>query len=404
MTRGVAAWDAEQVEERRIQLTRASSIQVRPVRWLWAHRLALGTLALIGGREGIGKSIVAYTLAALLTRGRLEGEYLGKPRAVIVAATEDSWEHTIVPRLMAAGADLTRVYRVDVATADLVDTSVSLPRDLPGLEQAVLDVEAAMILLDPLLSRLDVTLDSHKDAEVRLALEPLVSLADRTAATVVGLIHVNKSTSADPLTTLMASRAFAAVARSVLFVMADPDDEQTRLLGLAKNNLGRMDLPTLAFQITGEKVADTPEGEVWTGRLDWTGETTRTIRDALETASATSGDRTATSEAAEWLHDYLVTTGGTAASSDIKAAGKQSGHSIDALKRARKGLSITSESRGFPRQTHWSLPQLEHSRGISGGDTPTALTTLTESQSVQSARSVQSGGLSSNAPTDWRPV
>ena len=80
-------------------------------------------------------------------------------------------------------------------------------------------------------------------------------------------------------------------------------------------------------------MADTPEGEVWTGRLDWTGETSRTIRDALETASATSGDCTATSEAADWLHDYLMTEGGAAASAAIKAAGGQSGHSIDALKR-----------------------------------------------------------------------
>ena len=367
----------EEPVEREIKLTRASAIRVRPVRWFWTNWIALGTLVLMAGREGIGKSICAYTLAALSTRGRMEGVYLGTPKAVIVAATEDSWEHTIVPRLMAAGANLDLVYRVEVTSADLLDTTLSLPIDLAGLEQAVADVHAALILLDPLLSRLDASLDSHKDAEVRRALEPLVSLADRTGAAVLGLIHVNKSTSQDPLNAVMGSRAFAAVARSVLFVMADPDEEQTRLLGLAKNNLGRMDLPTLAFQITGEKVADTPEGEVWTGRLDWTGETSRTIRDALETASATSGDRTATSEAAEWLHDYLVTQGGTAASAAIKAAGGKSGHSIDALKRARKGLGITCESRGFPRQTHWSLPpQSEHSRGRH----TTALTTLTDVQ------------------------
>ena len=41
-----------------------------------------------------------------MTRGTLQGACQGNPRAVIVAATEDSWEHTIVPRLMAAGADL----------------------------------------------------------------------------------------------------------------------------------------------------------------------------------------------------------------------------------------------------------------------------------------------------------
>ena len=60
--------------------------------------------------------------------------YRGEPRQVIVAATEDSWEHTIVPRLMAAGADLDKVLRIDVTTADGVETSLVLPRDMTGLE------------------------------------------------------------------------------------------------------------------------------------------------------------------------------------------------------------------------------------------------------------------------------
>ena len=74
-----------------VRLTPASSIKVRPVRWLWEGRLALGTLALLGGREGIGKTTVAYTIAADVTRGRLLGAYFGRPKAVIVAATEDAW-------------------------------------------------------------------------------------------------------------------------------------------------------------------------------------------------------------------------------------------------------------------------------------------------------------------------
>ena len=78
--------------------------------------------------------------------------------------------------------------------------------------------------LDPLISRLDAGLDTHKDAEVRQAHEPIVALAERTGVHITGLIHVNKSGTADPLTALMGSRAFAAVARAVLFVMEDPDE------------------------------------------------------------------------------------------------------------------------------------------------------------------------------------
>ncbi len=109
---------------------------MRPVHWLWEQRIALGTLALLGGREGIGKSTVGYTLAADVTPDACRA-YAGQPKSVIIAATEDSWEHTIVPRLIAAGADLDRVYRVDVTTVAGVETGVSLPRDLTALEDAV---------------------------------------------------------------------------------------------------------------------------------------------------------------------------------------------------------------------------------------------------------------------------
>ncbi|MGI8699615.1 MAG: AAA family ATPase [Nocardioidaceae bacterium] len=368
---------------RRVTLTAASSIAVRPVKWLWTQRLALGTLALLGGREGIGKSTIAYTLTADITRGRLPGECHAKPRAVIVAATEDSWSHTIVPRLMAAGADLDRVYRVDVNTYDGTTVDLILPRDLRSLDDAVRRVDAALILLDPLMSRLDAKLDTHKDAQVRQALEPLVRVADASGAAILGLIHVNKSASTDALTTLMASRAFAAVARAVLFVMVDPDDETTRLLGQPKNNLGRTDLPTLTFRIESAHVTDTDEGPVWTGRVHWLGETSRSIQEALSSASEPSDARSATKEAAEWLVDHLTSQGGTDDSATIKAEGRKAGHSEDCLKRARRDhVRATVESVGFPRRTFWTLPGYGHTPsgpvGASTGESsPTALTTLT---------------------------
>ena len=67
--------------------------------WLWEERLPLGVFALVGGREGIGKSMLMYTLAADLTTGTLPGIYAGVPKGVIVCATEDSWSHTIVTAL-----------------------------------------------------------------------------------------------------------------------------------------------------------------------------------------------------------------------------------------------------------------------------------------------------------------
>ena len=290
------------------------------------------------------------------TRGQLPGIYSGTPRAVIVAATEDSWEHTIVPRLMAAGADLDLIFRVDVTVVDGLDTTLILPSDLGQLEVSVAEVDAALILLDPLMSRLSASLDTHKDAEVRLALEPLTALADRSAAVVLGLIHVNKSGGADALNMLMGSRAFGAVARSVLFAMTSPDDESVKLLGQPKNNLGRSDLPTITYRIDGVKVADHEEGEIWTGRVEWIGEVDLSIADALVASGEDTETRTATRDAADWLADYLKSVGGCAASGAVKDNGKAVGHSERTLQRARKQLHVKTESSGFPRQTVWRLP------------------------------------------------
>jgi len=400
---------AVEESDRKVVLTRASAIKPRRVRWLWDGRLALGTLGLLAGREGLGKSTLAYWIAGQVTLGQLEGEYHGKPSAVLVCASEDSWEHTIVPRLMAAGADLDRVYRIEVVTSAGIHGELSLPRDLDALEDSAKETGAALLLLDPLVSRLSSSLDSHKDAEVRLALEPLVAIADRAKLAVLGLIHHNKSGSTDPLQLVMGSKAFTAVARSVHTVIPDPDDdtETRRLFGTPKNNLGRDDLPALAFSIVGHPI-ETDDGTAWTGAVDWAGEVSGSIRDAMS-RSQEGEDRSATSEAAEWLDDYLTVNGGSAASVDIKNHGAKAGHSLDCLKRARKKIKAGVESSGFPRKTYWMLQSEHQSEQISRGDTPTALTAPTGARTPQSAQLAQSehatrDGAPTGAPTGGHPL
>lgn len=401
--------DSDDDHQRHIVLTPASAIKPRRVTWLWEGRIALGTLALLAGPEGLGKSTLSSWVIARITRGELPGENLGHPRSALICAAEDSWEHTIVPRLMAAGADLDRVFRVEVRTADEVTVGLSLPRDLTALENSAKETDAALLILDPLMSRISENLDTHKDGDVRRALEPLVAIADRANLAIVGLIHHNKSGSSDPLQLVMASKAFTAVARSVHTVMSDPDDEDgnRRLFGTPKNNLGRGDLPTLAFTVVGHPI-ETDDGTAWTGRLDWNGEVDGTIAEAMRRSTTDPDDRSATTEAGQWLLDYLHDKGSTAASADIKKHGIAAGHSQDALKRARRRLKLTVENVGYPRISYWSLPgsQLEQqSEQTPRGDAPTALTAPTgdeQPQSVQLEQSEQDTGTPAPtaAPTD----
>lgn len=361
---------ASQSATRTLQLTPASAIKPRPVKWLWDGRIAIGTLALLAGREGIGKSTLAYWLVAQITRGILPGESFGEPRAVLIAATEDSWAHTIVPRLIAARADLDKVFRIAVRSADEVYVGMNVIKDLKLLEQAAVQVEAGLLLLDPLMSRLGDQ-DTHKDSEVRIALEPMVDVADRVGMSVLGLIHHNKSGSTDPLQLIMGSKAFTAVARSVHTVVIDPDDEEEerKLFGTPKNNLGRTNLPTLSFTIV-ETILDTDEGPAKTGRLVWGAEFHESISAVMERSGTENTDRTALKEAAEWLHDFLSITG-VVGSARVKDEGRKAGHSESALKRARHRIHAETRSEGFPRTTFWYLPGGEDTtKGAAAGPIP----------------------------------
>jgi hypothetical protein len=327
---------------------------MRPVHWVWEGRIPLGAISLLGGREGIGKSVLVYQRAADLTKGALPGRLWGAPRSVLVAATEDSWAQTIVPRLVAAEADLKRVYRVQVTVEELRRTELTLPADLPGLERMAKKVGAGLLILDPLLSRLSGKLDTHADAEVRRAMEPLAALAESAKLSIVGLIHVNKSQAADILDSIMASKAFVAVPRAILFATRDPEDKDRIFVGQAKNNLGRLDMPCLAFRIHGTKVADSDEGPVLTARLEWDGEDSRSIQEIVDASKLIgSADTTAVALAAEWLRDYLEKEH-VVWSQQAKRVAKEEGHPERTLERARVKIGAGVQSFGFPRRTFWS--------------------------------------------------
>jgi AAA domain len=327
---------------RRLRLTPASDITPRPVLWGWQDRMPAAHLSLIPGREGIGKSLLLIWMIAQLTRGTLPGIFAGSPRPVIYSATEDSWQHTIVPRLIAAGADLGLVYRVDVEhidTGSMVDLIV--PRDCDLLAEQAHQMGVAMIALDPLMSVIARGIDTYNDREMRTALEPLARLADETGSMIVGLAHFNKTSTDDPLTLVTGSRAFTAVVRAVIAVARDPEAEDgSCVISQVKNNLGRLDLPSLSYLVRPALI-ETPEGDAEVGLLQFTGESLRSVRDILADAGAGT-EPTERAACAEWLREQLAS--GPRRTREIESeADAIHGWSRRTLTRARKQARVTAE-------------------------------------------------------------
>ena len=328
-----------------ILATPLSQIDPMPTDWLWEGRMALGALNLLAGREGLGKSTVGYWAAAQVTHGRLEGHYFDQPKSVIIAATEDSFPKTIVPRLLAAGANLDRIFRIDVAESEGLIRELLLPLDIEGLGHAIRENDAALVILDPLMSRISGAIDTHKDADVRQALEPITRICELTNATLLGVIHHNKMSTDDPNSAVMGSRAFTAVARAVHSVVADPDDEAgaVKIFETTKNNLGRLDLPALSFTIEGVDIPTREGRPAKAGALVWGGVSELRARDAMRAAGRPV---TKSKECEKWLESFLSQSGGVSSKNQVMAAGVAVGYSERTIERASTALRVVKKRDG----------------------------------------------------------
>jgi hypothetical protein len=90
----------------------AADIAPEKIEWLWLGRLARGKHTCIAGEPGTGKSQLSISIIATVTTGGKWpcGEGQAPLGSAIILSAEDGAADTIVPRLIAAGADPHRVH------------------------------------------------------------------------------------------------------------------------------------------------------------------------------------------------------------------------------------------------------------------------------------------------------
>jgi hypothetical protein len=336
-----------------VRLTSAASFSMKGVKWLWKGRIPAGMMTILAGREGIGKSTVSLDIAARLTRGTLEGRYFGRPQNVILCATEDSWEHTIIPRLMAVGADMNRVFHIAIQDEGGGYRAITAPGDIRAIEKAIRELQPALMLIDPIMAIIDGRIDTHVQQQVQQGLEPLTTLCAKAMMSVVGLIHVNKSTTTDALNSVMGSKAFTSLPRSVLYCIADPSADDGYLMTHEKCNVGpkaaslTYRLDSVQIGLPAEEVDDGDDPFIYTSRVLWGAEDDRKAGDVLAEAAA---DRSHGSLRKD-LKAYLDSRTGAVSAADLVAEFED----VDAtranidqtLKRMVKAGEATKPMRGY---------------------------------------------------------
>ena len=107
---------------------RMSQIRPKPLEWAWDGLVPMGKLTLLTGDPGVGKSLVSLQVASMVSRGvsTTVPKTVAAPgsaaelvaadskrvlrRGVLVFSGLDQPEETVLPRLMAAGADASQVF------------------------------------------------------------------------------------------------------------------------------------------------------------------------------------------------------------------------------------------------------------------------------------------------------
>jgi hypothetical protein len=388
-------------EPRRVVVEAAHTIRPEPVRFLWEGRWPLGAVSLVAGEGGLGKSTLCTEQHARLSRGELEGELNGQPAYSLIITSEDHKRSVVIPRLIAANADLERVGVVGVQ-AEGRSELVTFPDDLPELEERIRETEARLLTVDPVVGALSGQIDSHKDHSIRRVLGPLAQLAERCDISIAGTIHMNKSAVSDLLNRISGSKGFVNAARSVLVFARDPNDVDgdegyERVIVHGKSNWGRY-APTLAARIEERRLGTEVTGaerDIITSRLVITGESDVTRADISRDSISEGSDKK--DLARHWLLVRLA-DGGWHDSGEIKTEGEGENHKVRTLERAFGGLvnegAAEYKSEGFPRRTYWRI----HSGANTVAPLPTRESGATGKSSSTKPKTPQSDPQSRQTP------
>lgn len=339
-------------DTRIVKIRCGADIKPQAIDWLWPGWLPAGKLTILAGAAGTGKTTLALGLGAVITTGGRwpDGVSNTKKGNVLVWSSEDVADDTLVPRLIASGADLTGCHFIE----GIVQHGESVPFDpsqgIPELHRAVERIGgAAMLIIDPIVSA--VAGDMHRANDVRRCLQAGVDFAEAHSCGVIGITHFAKGGAGKaPQDRVISSQAFGALARMVL-VTAKEEGSTRRVLARAKSNIApddggvaySLDLVTISGDIAATRA-------VWEGVIE--GTAPEILGDVEHDDSDEDGESRRDLE--RMLIDLLAENGGKMAAKQVKAEVSDAGCSWTAANRAMEKAGIESAKEKGTTKGGWA--------------------------------------------------
>ena len=279
-----------------------ADVQPERIKWLWSCRYPLSKLSILAGMQGQGKSFVTLDMAARISTGAAWPDERDLPIEVgstIILSLEDGLGDTIRPRLDAAGADVRKIHAIPGVheVDDSGERTFNITRDVFLLEELIDKLgDVRLVVVDPLTGYLGSQIDAYRDNEVRAGLAPLGDLAARTGISIIGVMHLRKSSSDQAMFRVLGSVAFTAYARACWLIGEEPEEPGSKLMLPVKLNVARA-APGLRFQI------------IEPGQVAWSDQPVDITAEDLFGSKAEHPDeaRSKVTSAMEWLEQALAT-------------------------------------------------------------------------------------------------
>lgn len=326
----------------------AAEIVEEKVSYVWAGRIPARSVTLLAGPSDQGKSTIATAVAAAVTSGApLPGGPDLAPRGVLWYGAEEYARTTTRPRLRAAGAVLGRVFLPELDVKGAPRPRPRLPRDAGAMLEMARNLDAGLIVLDPISAYVESDLNPDFGSTARAVLQSLAELCLEADTTVLAVKHPRKASGhTAPIEQISGSREWTNHPRSVLVAAPHPDREGVSCLACVKFSLGKKPR-AICYQI-GER--DGAPVVSWLEEVDLT-------PDQLLEAAGSPGERDALADARGLLIDRL--TSGEQRTKDLLRWADESGVSVGTLRRAKKALNITSHTIGPSESRYhvWRAPE-----------------------------------------------
>jgi len=341
-----------------IELVCGADVELQPVVWLWRDWLAAGALHILAGAPGAGKSTLVLAFAATITSGgRWPDGSRAQPGDVVGWSGEDNVANTLKPRLVAMGADVSRVHFVRRTFDEHGPREFDPATDLHLLREALRKLTeegrpARLVALDPIVSA--VRGDSNKAAETRRALQPIRDLAEELGCAVVGVSHYTKWTAGrDPVERVVGSVTFGAVPRLIFgAAKVSQEDGGGRIFVKAKNNLGP---DTGGFRYDLEPVEVAP---VDTVRVSWGAAVEGTARELLARAEEAQTNPAGTiATAGDFLRDLLAD--GPVPAKQVRGDADGAGYHWRTVQEAADRIGVERKKPGMREGWVWALPKAQ---------------------------------------------